>query len=64
MAKIRVIQIVEGPQEIQLLKILPGTFNNHREAEASIAEDGEFVFLESHSLKAAKTNDDGQKSNG
>jgi hypothetical protein len=60
MSKIKIIRLVapsdENPGES--LQVLPGTFDDSRSAVQAITEDGDYLFLELHSVYAAKKEED------
>lgn len=60
MAHLRVLQIVKGSKnEGDTLKLLPGTFKGDRQAHASIKENGDYLFLEVHSVNIKKGKENG-----
>ena len=64
MAHLRIVQIT-GKKGEEALKVLPGRYNTDRDCKAAITEDGEYFFLEAHTLKAiskTKKKDNGNTS--
>lgn len=61
MSKIRLLQIEESglPGETDIVKVLPGTFDNHRHAHESIEKAGNYAFLEVHALEPKEKQKEG-----